>query len=80
MARAGPVTKQRPSLYERDFCMWIEQQAALLREGRLDEIDVANLLEEIEVMGRRQEGHREQPRRRADPSAQVSDTTRAAIE
>jgi Domain of unknown function DUF29 len=52
MARASPVTKQPPSLYERDFYMWIEQQAARLREGRLDEIDIANLLEEIEDMGR----------------------------
>jgi Domain of unknown function DUF29 len=54
MARAGPVTKERPSVYERDFYLWIEQQASRLREGRLDEIDVANLLEEIEDMGRRE--------------------------
>jgi hypothetical protein len=52
MTRAGPMTRQRPSLYERDFYLWIEQQASWLREGRLDEIDVANLLEEIEDMGR----------------------------
>jgi hypothetical protein len=52
MARAHPVTEQHPSLYERDFYLWIEQQAALLREKRLDELDVANLLEEIEWMGR----------------------------
>ena len=52
MARADPVTKERPSLYERDFYLWLEQQASRLREGRLDEIDVANLLEEIEDMGR----------------------------
>jgi hypothetical protein len=31
----------------------LEQQAALLREGRLDELDVADLLEEIELMGRK---------------------------
>jgi Domain of unknown function DUF29 len=53
MARANPVTEGRRSLYERDFCLWLEQQAALLREGRLDELDVANLLEEIESMGRK---------------------------
>jgi Domain of unknown function DUF29 len=53
MARADPVTEERQSLYERDFYLWIEQQAALLREGRLDELDVANLLEEIESMGRK---------------------------
>lgn len=51
MARARPVT-EGPSLYERDFCLWLEQQAALLHEGRLDELDVANLREEIEDMGR----------------------------
>jgi hypothetical protein len=53
LARAHPVTEQHPSLYERDFYLWIEQQAALLREKRLDELDVANLLEEIEWMGRK---------------------------
>lgn len=52
MARADPVTKERQSLYERDFYLWLEQQASRLREGRLDELDVANLLEEIEDMGR----------------------------
>jgi hypothetical protein len=53
MARAHPVTEHHPSLYERDFYLWVEQQAALLREKRLDELDVANLLEEIEWMGRK---------------------------
>jgi hypothetical protein len=53
MARADPVTEERQSLYERDFHLWVEQQAALLREGRLDELDIANLLEEIESMGRK---------------------------
>jgi Domain of unknown function DUF29 len=52
MARADPVTKERPSLYERDFCLWLERQAELLRAGRLSELDVSNLLEEIEDMGR----------------------------
>jgi hypothetical protein len=53
MARAEAVTEERPSLYERDFYLWLEQQAALLRDGRLDELDIANLLEEIESMGRK---------------------------
>jgi hypothetical protein len=53
MARADPVTEARSSLYERDFCLWLEQQADLLREGRLRELDVANLLDEIESMGRK---------------------------
>jgi hypothetical protein len=52
MASADPVTEERQSLYERDFYLWIEQQTALLRAGRLEEIDVANLLEELESLGR----------------------------
>lgn len=39
-------------LYDRDFLLWLEQTAAQLREGRLTELDVVNLLEEIESMGR----------------------------
>ena len=50
MARADPVIEERQSLYERDFYLWLEQQAARLREGRLDQLDVANLLEEFEDM------------------------------
>jgi Domain of unknown function DUF29 len=53
MARVDPVTDERTSLYERDFYLWLERQAELLREGRLTELDVANLLEEIESMGRK---------------------------
>jgi hypothetical protein len=52
MARAHPVNEERQALYERDFYLWLEQQAAMLREGRLDGLDVANLLEEIEDIGR----------------------------
>lgn len=52
MARA-PALAEKQSLYERDFCLWLEQQAELLREGRLSELDAANLLEEIESMGRK---------------------------
>ena len=51
MARADPITEERQSLYERDFYLWVEQQAALLREGRRDELDLANLLEEIGDLG-----------------------------
>jgi len=49
VARAQPLTEGR-SLYERDFCLWIEEQARLLREGRLENLDVANLLDEIESL------------------------------
>ncbi len=41
-----------PDLYERDFYAWTAQQARLLRAGRLDQLDLANIAEEIESMGR----------------------------
>ena len=40
------------SLYEADFYAWANQQAALLRAGRLGEADIANIAEEIESMGK----------------------------
>jgi hypothetical protein len=52
MARAKEKIETEGGLYERDFYLWIEQQASRLREGRLEDLDVANLLEEIEDMGR----------------------------
>jgi hypothetical protein len=42
-------------LYETDYHRWLEQQAQLLREGRIEDIDVQNLVEEFEelAMGER---------------------------
>jgi hypothetical protein len=40
-----------------DYCAWVEQQAALLREGRLDAIDLLNVAEELSDMGK-SERHR----------------------
>lgn len=39
-------------LYERDFYSWTQKQANLIREGRLAELDLNNILEELESMGR----------------------------
>lgn len=39
-------------LYETDFYAWTQQQAALLREGAWQELDRANLIEEVESLGR----------------------------
>jgi hypothetical protein len=39
-------------LYRQDFYAWTQEQAALLREGALQELDRANLIEEIEDLGR----------------------------
>ncbi|MFO7639964.1 MAG: DUF29 domain-containing protein [Candidatus Competibacteraceae bacterium] len=38
--------------YEGDFYGWTQEQASLLRAGRLAELDVEHLIEEIESMGR----------------------------
>jgi hypothetical protein len=50
LARAQPLTNEGPSLYERDFCLWVEEQARLLREGGLEDLDVVNLIDEIESL------------------------------
>lgn len=41
-------------LYDQDFYTWTQHQAAALRAGRLSDLDLANLAEEIEDMGRSQ--------------------------
>ncbi|RWC55817.1 DUF29 domain-containing protein [Mesorhizobium sp.] len=38
--------------YETDFAQWSAEQAALLRDGRLSELDRENVAEEIESLGR----------------------------
>lgn len=38
--------------YEQDFYGWTQEQAALLKSGRLNELDIENLIEEVETMGR----------------------------
>lgn len=38
--------------YEKDFYGWTQEQAALLRAGRLNDLDIENLIEEVETMGR----------------------------
>ena len=40
------------SLYNQDFYLWLEATANQLKEGRFNEIDLDNLIEEIESMGR----------------------------
>jgi len=38
--------------YDTDFYGWTQEQADLLKAGRLAELDIDNLLEEVETMGR----------------------------
>jgi len=42
------------NLYEHDFYAWTQQQADLLKAGRLSELDAEPLLGEIESMGARE--------------------------
>ena len=39
-------------LYDQDFYAWANEQAALLRSGRLSEADIEHVAEEIESMGK----------------------------
>ncbi len=38
--------------YDEDVVAWSQEQAALLRSGRISEIDLANIAEEIEDVGK----------------------------
>ncbi len=37
--------------YQQDFLLWLQQQVELLQQGRLAELDMNNLVEELESMG-----------------------------
>ncbi len=40
------------TLYDRDFYAWANEQAGLLRAGRLTDVDIAHIAEEIESLGK----------------------------
>ncbi|MEH1869413.1 MAG: DUF29 domain-containing protein [Nostoc sp.] len=43
-----------PSLYETDFYAWTQEQATLLRNKQWSQIDLQNLIEEIQSLGKQQ--------------------------
>jgi hypothetical protein len=54
-----PQTGQTPgaltqNLYETDFYAWIQEQAKLLRHQQWSQLDLPNLIEEIESLGKQQ--------------------------
>ena len=51
LPKKSPATA---NLHEQDFYSWALQQAELMREGRFEEIDRANIVEELEILGREQ--------------------------
>jgi hypothetical protein len=42
-------------MYEKDLYLWGQEHINLLKQGRLNEIDIEHLIEEIEDMGRSQQ-------------------------
>jgi len=52
MTAIQPTTVTNSNLYNEDFYLWIETTAKQLKNGNFSEIDLANLIEEIESMGR----------------------------
>lgn len=46
---ASPSTE----LYDRDFVIWAHEQASLLKQGRFEELDLANLIDEVDDLGNR---------------------------
>ncbi|MCA1992008.1 MAG: DUF29 domain-containing protein [Coleofasciculus sp. S288] len=48
------VTDELSTLYESDFYAWTQQQAKLLQEEKWSYLDVPNLVEEIESLGRQE--------------------------
>ncbi|MDG2991693.1 DUF29 domain-containing protein [Candidatus Synechococcus calcipolaris G9] len=43
------------TLYNTDFYGWIQEQGALLRARKFDQLDLAHLIEEIESLGRQEQ-------------------------
>jgi hypothetical protein len=43
---------QSLKLYDQDFYLWLKTTAQLLKEKQFNQIDLENLIEEIETMGR----------------------------
>lgn len=46
---------QTTTLYDQDFYAWTQHQAELLRSGQLSKLDIENLIEEIESLGKQQQ-------------------------
>jgi hypothetical protein len=46
------VSTTPATTYDTDFYAWTQEQADLLRQGRLEELDLVNLIEELETLGR----------------------------
>jgi len=52
--KISPSSQTTSNLYEQDFYAWTQEQAKLLRERVWDSLDIENLAEEIESLGKQQ--------------------------
>ena len=52
VAKERPAARKRRTRYEDDFYTWVSEQVALLRAGRIEDIDAQNIAEELEGVGR----------------------------
>ena len=50
----APENHSMNNLYETDFYAWIEKQVTLLRQHQWHQLDLENLIEEIESLGKQQ--------------------------
>ncbi|MBE9237632.1 DUF29 domain-containing protein [Anabaena aphanizomenioides LEGE 00250] len=48
------LTETTTKLYDQDFYLWIQTTVKLLSEGKLEQLDIENLIEEIDSIGRRE--------------------------
>lgn len=47
-----PNLEKKKALYDTDFFKWLNYQAKLLKNGEFEKLDVVNLIEEIESLGK----------------------------
>jgi Domain of unknown function DUF29 len=55
LANETAAAEGAPSLYDRDFALWVEAQVAAIRAGDPGGLDVENLVEELEGLTKRDE-------------------------
>lgn len=55
MTQISNIESQTSKLYEADFYAWTQEQAKLLRDGNWNCLDISNLVEEIESLGKQEQ-------------------------
>ena len=50
----APDESTDPGAYERDFVLWIDTQLEILRARKFEQLDLVNVIEELDAMGKNQ--------------------------